>query len=420
MRKLIALIYKDYLLMVRDLAGLAMMFVMPICLVAIMSYLQDSTFNSITETKIKIILLNADQDSLGNAISSQLHESNIFNIEEDSEGLTQSLLEKKVADGEYQLGIFVPQGTTAAIRSNIRQAVLGAFGATDSTLAQATIDSIRIYIDPTTKNSFKATITSSIKEFSAKIQTRFILNEVTAEVNKLSPMPVGTIAMNEKLLPISEQYAKSNSGRIVPNSVQHNVPAWAMFAVFFIVISLSGNIIKERQDGSYTRLLTMPCSFTLYISSKVIVYFTICMIQFTLMFAMGVYVLPLLGLPSLELGHSVVALLLICTSAALAAIGYGIAIGKIASSDQQAAVFGSISVVIMAAIGGIWIPTFVMPPIMQTLSHISPLNWGLSGFYDIFARDCGIESVLPECATLLGFALACVFVTIIYDKQKIR
>lgn len=224
--------------------------------------------------------------------------------------------------------------------------------------------------------------------------------------------------MPKELVGIKERYARLDEGRLMPNSVQHNVSAWSMFAVFFIVISLSGNIIKERDDGSFTRLMTMPCPYWLYLQAKMVAYLMVCLSQLFLMFLMGVYVLPLLGLPALEMGHSVAALVLMSFSASLAAIGYGIAIGKMATSNQQAAVFGSISVVIMAAVGGVWIPVFVMPEIMQTISRVSPLNWGVSGFYDIFVRDGDWHSVLPECAALLSFAVLCVTTAIVYDRRR--
>ena len=217
---------------------------------------------------------------------------------------------------------------------------------------------------------------------------------------------------------IREQYARLDESRIIPNSVQHNVPAWGMFAVFFIVISLSSNIIKEREDGSFARLLTTPCSNRLYILSKMSTYLVVCLLQLALMFIMGISVLPWLGLPALMLGQSWLALVLMSLSASLAAIGYGIVIGKIATSNQQASIFGSISVVILAAIGGVWIPTFVMSQVMQTVSKLSPLNWGISGFYDIFVRDGNWVSVLPESAALLLFFILCTSVAIIHDKRR--
>jgi ABC-2 type transport system permease protein len=104
--------------------------------------------------------------------------------------------------------------------------------------------------------------------------------------------------------------------------------------------------------------------------------------------------------------------------AALSAIGYGIAIGKMATSHQQASIFASISTVIMAAIGGIWIPVFAMPKPMQLLSAASPLNWGLEGFYDLLIRDGGWLEILPECLISVAFAVICVYIALLYHQKK--
>lgn len=419
MRKLKALLYKDFLLLVRDLGGLAMMFLMPLALVVLMAYLQDNTFNSINENKVPIIILNADNDSLGNSVENYIASVNIFKIDTqiNEDSLTEEALERAVAHGNYQIGIVIPKGTTQKIRKNVHKTIIQSFNGVSDPIEFDSL-AIIVYIDPTTKNSFRSTLMSTIREYSAAIQTDFILREVRQEVNRIVPFPIGEINIQSNPVEIKEQYAQLDESRIIPNSVQHNVPAWGMFAVFFIVVSLSGNIISEREEGSFTRLRTMPCPYWLYISSKIIIYLIVCLLQLAMMFAVGISVFPLFSLPALELGSSWIALILMSLSSSLAAIGYGIAIGKIATSNQQAAIFGSISVVILAAIGGVWIPTFVMPDIMQLISKLSPLNWGLSGFYDIFVRDNSWVAVLPESITLLTFFILCITIAILYDKRK--
>lgn len=420
MQKLRALLYKDYLLLVRDFGGLAMMFLMPLALVVLMAYLQNSTFNTITESKVPIVLLNADQDSLGNAVEHSLASTNIFDISTsiNNEPLTIQKLEQAVARGDYQVGIVIPKHTTELIRKGVRYNTAKAFNAGVSDNMEPDTLYITVFIDPTTKSSFRSTLMSSLREYSSTIQSDFMFKEIKKEINRISPLPIGDIALDNSPVQIKEQYAQLDDARIIPNSVQHNVPAWGMFAIFFIVVSLSGNMIKEREEGSFTRLLTMPCPYWLYILSKIVTYLVVCLLQLALMLIMGVFILPMLGLPALEIGHSIIALMLISISASLAAIGYGIAIGKIATTHQQASIFGSISVVILAAIGGVWIPTFIMPHAMQIFSKLSPLNWGLSGFYDIFVRDGSWASVLPESAALFIFFVLCTSVAIIYDKRK--
>jgi len=103
---------------------------------------------------------------------------------------------------------------------------------------------------------------------------------------------------------------------------------------------------------------------------------------------------------------------------ALAAIGYGIAIGTIARTHQQASIFASISVVILAAIGGIWVPIFMMPPLFRHISKVSPLNWGLNGFYDILIRGSGLQDIIPYMVYLLIFTAGCLLLSLYYQKLR--
>ncbi|MDR3251773.1 MAG: ABC transporter permease [Tannerella sp.] len=419
MGKLQSLVYKDVLLLVRDRAGLCLMFLMPALLVVIMTYLQDSTFNSIQETRIPLLFINNDNDSLGFAVERQIS-SSIFLVSRNPDGATvdRDELKRLVARGDYMIGIIVPEGATDAIRRNVKRYVADTFGGTDSGAATDSTE-IEIFLDPTVKSSFRNTLTSTFREYAVRMESEFMFREIVSEVNKISPVPIADVQLSHDRVQIREQYATSGDKQIIPNSVQHNVPAWSLFAIFFIAISLAGNIIREREEGSFMRLQTMPCPFYLYILGKIVTYLGVCLLQLAIIFVIGIFLFPLLGLPALVADVDMYApLLLMGICSALAAIGYGIAIGKIATSHQQAAIFASVSVVILAAVGGVWIPVFVMPPVMQTLSRISPLNWGISGFYDIFLRSGNIITVLPECLLLLLFFALCTATAIVYDKKS--
>jgi ABC-2 type transport system permease protein len=419
MKRFKALLYKEFLLLVRDFWGLLLLFAMPWALVLLMTYLQDSTFRSINENRIPVYLLNADKDSLGNMISRQLREVSFFEIFTESEGkeLTEDEVEERVARGDFLMGIIIPERSTANLRENIRNIIDNAFNG-EPLPEQFESLNINILIDPTTKNSFRATLAGSMKEQTLSIQNRLLFREITRQVNQLIPMPVNLDFDTDDLITIQESYALSAKAKIVPNSVQHNVPAWSMFAIFFIVISLAGNMIREREIGCYNRLMTMPCSFHLYIFSKIGIYLIVCLLQLCLMLATGMHLPPLLGLPALKLGHSMIALAVMSVSASLAAIGYGLAIGSVARTNQQASVFGAVSVVILAAIGGVWIPIFIMPYSMQLISRVSPLNWGLNGFNDLFVRDSGLMEIMPYILSLLLFFALSLFISYHMNRKR--
>ncbi len=410
------LLIKDFLMLRRDVGGIVLMFVMPIALVLLMTNLQESTFNVVKGVKIPLLLVNNDSGELGAAIEREVSNSGIFGMVRESGGLAADM-EKRVSASEYLLGIYIPEGATEKIKGNVERFVLTAFNGIEKAPFKDDV-LISIVVDPTANGSFYNMVMTTIRERAQKVQFDFIMKEITSQVNNISPVVVSADNFSGEQFTIESKYAIPDSSKIVPNAVQHNIPAWSLFAVFFIVISLSGNIIKERESGSFTRLLTMPCSYTEYLLSKSIIYLTVTLVQFAVMLLIGIYLIPYIGLPALEPGHSIFALIFMALSASVAAIGYGIAIGNIARTNQQASVFGAVSVVIFAAIGGIWIPIFIMSPLMQIISRLSPLNWGMSGFYNIFLRDEGLLSVIPYGGALLLFGVLCFIGALLYKRES--
>ena len=103
------------------------------------------------------------------------------------------------------------------------------------------------------------------------------------------------------MIHVEQQYASKNANeKLVLNSVQHNVPAWTMFAMFFILFPLAGNFIKEREEGSMLRLRLISGSQFPVMAGKFLFYFGVCLLQFVLMILVGIFIMPLLGLQQLD------------------------------------------------------------------------------------------------------------------------
>ncbi|HSZ24162.1 MAG TPA: ABC transporter permease, partial [Cytophagaceae bacterium] len=144
----------------------------------------------------------------------------------------------------------------------------------------------------------------------------------------------------------------------------------------------------------------------------------VCLSQLILMLMVGIFILPMMGLPQLQFGNNPLATIVVGIFTAMAATCYGLMFGTITTTNQQAAIGGSVSVLIMAAIGGVWVPVHLMPDIMKKLSRISPLNWGLEAFHDIFLRGGGIIEVMPEIGLLFGFSIVTVAISFWYSRRK--
>jgi ABC-2 type transport system permease protein len=418
MKKLLYCIYKEYKVLVRDKAALAVMFLMPMALVFIVTIIQDSTFKSVNETSVPLLFVDKDKDSLSFKLENALVQTHFFEVvkKDISEEETKTL----VAEGKYLIGIIVPENTSQQLREKAKTRISKLFPQEDS--ATKTTDAnpiqLKVFFDPITKQSFKVSISGAIDRIVSAIEMQSMISALEEELKDISPESKSASIDNKPLVETVQAYAGKNETAIVPNSVQHNVPAWTMFAMFFICIPLAGNIIKEREDGSAFRLLTMPGSYLNVLLGKIALYLVVNLIQFLLMLLVGIYILPMLGLPKLDIGHNYITLFSIALSSGLAATGYGLLIGTVSNSQDQASLFGAVSVVILAALGGVWVPTFVMPELMRNISSISPLNWGLEAFYGVFLRDVGFAAIAVQVIKLIIFFAACVGVSFYYQTYK--
>jgi ABC-2 type transport system permease protein len=120
----------------------------------------------------------------------------------------------------------------------------------------------------------------------------------------------------------------------------------------------------------------------------------------------GRFLVPALGGEALELNGSPSLLILLGMSVSVAAIGYALLVASITRTTEQATLLGGAGNLILAAIGGIMVPKFVMPEAMQTLTNVSPMAWGLDGFLDVLLRAGTWRDVLGDVAALWIFAAA--------------
>lgn len=419
MYKLWASIYKEVLLLIRDIGGIAILFVMPLLLLVVITSVQDSTFKSISDIKIQVLLVDNDKGEVSQSIINNLGNSNSFDIVQME---TETEAQAAVFSGKYQLAIVIPEELSSSLQKNIDQnveGILSKFGLeeeeSDDLVAQKDLKEVRLYFDPVVQSSFKSSVKNGIDKMISKIEIESIYKAFQKELDEDA---TEDIFSTENFISFKEILPSKGNKEIIPNSAQHNVPAWTLFAIFFIIVPLSINLVKEKNQGTFVRLRTNPVNYTTVLAGKTVVYLAVCMIQFSLMLLVGIYLFPMIGLPQLDVSGRLPLLYVVALFAGLAAIGLGLLLGTIAKTQEQSAPFGSTLVVILAAIGGVWVPVFVMPPFIQSLSKISPMNWSLNAFYDIFLRDSGFKDILPEISLSLLFFVVTIGIAIIYNQRK--
>jgi len=417
MRKLRASIIKEIQLILQDRVGLLLMYLMPILLVFIITIVQDSAFKLVKDNQLDLLVVNKDKGELGEKFTAILEKTGNFNLEKDPKADLKSIKGLTI-EKQKLISIYIPENFSQNMSGNaqhLTKIMLTEFGMIDenSPSSESVKNEIQLFYDPVLQENFRFTLVNNLQTVLNSMENAQMVEQIFKEMGYDEIPEKIKKQLSQKQTEIKITSASNSLGGSIPNSTQHNVPAWSIFAMFFMVISLGGNLVKERLSGSFIRLQTIPSAFILTIWSKMVVYLFVALSQLAILFSIGVYLFPYLSLPQLAIPASILQLFVVSFLSAMAAISYSILVGTYAKTQEQANGFGSISIIMFAAIGGIWVPLFVMPDYLQTIAKLSPLHWCMEGFYTIFLKNGEWNQLTGPIIYLLLFTFACQFLTFI-------
>ncbi|MEZ5047105.1 MAG: ABC transporter permease [Chitinophagaceae bacterium] len=403
MKRIVATIFKEWKLNQRDLGGLLILFLMPALLTIIMALVQDGPFKDFQHVQYQVVIINQDQGRLSDSILKALEHSNQFIINKNNHFNANSLAEaeQQIQKGYFHFGIYLPKGISNELvnSSNLLANEIGKqVGILGSLPHRQQRDSLRIQLlfDPVSKPAFKLAMQNMVERMATKIQSQIVLERIAALGKSNTEKSNTNIQDLFQSIKVSERNYSSKQAHINKNSVQHNVPAWAIFGMFFIVVTISEKMISERNSGSWTRLKLIPGSFAHILIGKMVAYMFFGLVQFYFMMILGKYLMPVLGLPSLSWGAHPLALFIVVLVIAFCASAYGVFLGSLFRTTSQALPVAAISVVILSALGGIWVPLEVLPESLKTISVISPLRWSLEAVNHLLLRtQTNFEWIMP-------------------------
>ncbi len=382
-----ALIKKELLALIRDIHGLAALFLMPMLFIVIMSLALKDVYAP-PRSALSYTVVAHDTGTLAGTLLAQWQARH---------GHAQPL----------------PEDWQAQLRAGRLQYVLVLNAGLSEELALPTLPTearIELLAEPGISTNLFNTLRAELAGMAGEVKARAALAETDA------PAPPPHASMNA--LVDAQRYAGT---RAHPNSVQQNVPAWLVFGMFFVVTSLASLFVQERSSGTLARLQSLGVPRRTLLASKALPYLGVNAVQAVLMLSVGVWLMPHIGGEALSLaGIQWSAMIATLLAVSLAAVGMALALACAVRTHAQAATVGPITNVLMAAIGGIMVPKFVMPDIMQRLAELSPMNWGLEALLSVLLRGSGIPGIWPDLLRLVGFAALMFAIALLLFKRPAR
>ena len=427
MHILIATIIKDLKILLRDRVGLFMMFFMPILLVIVITSVQNSTFELVNNNKISLLVYNLDRGSLGGQLVSGLKKLGLFNLQIADSAQYGKDITTQMHSHDALVALVIPDKFTYFIQNKAEEIAIRALKDPDSVSLKETAeknsseearDSLKMFYHPVMQTTFRQSIEGAFQSAVQVIQGEAIVRKLYESLNQ-KEVP-GDLEKQILFggLPVSEIPVSRSGSRNIPNASQHNVPAWTIFAMFFIVISLGGSVVREKTRGSFIRLKTMPASYLHALFSKQIVYLGVTFMQAVVIFLIGNKLFPYIGLPVLHMPKDIPGVLLVTLVCGYCAVSYAICVGVFANTSEQSNGFGAISILILAALGGLIVPSFAMPAHLQKIIQLSPLHWALEAYYGLFLEGGKLRDIWMNILSLLVITVLIQVLTLYGLKKK--
>lgn len=389
--RLLALWLKESIALSRDRHGLFALFIMPTIFILVMTMALRDAFTPGTTIDAAYVIVDLDRSPHAQALAKRLDKSAAFRRQADIAD-PQAAREGIIAR-RHALALILPPG--------FGERLLTPAGADD----QST-EALQLLVDPTLSPALQLAFRNQVMAALGAVRA----DELTQRAGQLFGLPVAPGKAAEKEWPdeILSVAVRSDRSARLPSSVQQNVPAWLIFAMFFVVIPVSSIFIIERQQGTLQRLRAIGVPFRLILAGKLLPFFVVNQLQALAMVLVGIYVVPLFGSEALDMPGGLPRLFhwwLVATAVSLAAVSWALLIASLARTTEQATVVGGVGNILMGAIGGIMVPKFIMPAGMQALSELSPMAWGLDGFHGVMLRHGTLVELLPSLGKLLAFAI---------------
>jgi ABC-2 type transport system permease protein len=402
MIKTLYILKKEFLLIIRDIHAVTVLFIMPAVFIMIMSLAMRDLFELHGTVSIDVLAVNQDTGKKSEAFLKAMEDLRTFRFHFIEKDTATDKVKEKMLSGDYKFALIIEENFSAFVEKKGK-------GKDEKPL--------ELLVNPAVNVQTQLVLKSALEGKLAKLRWDAFIDRI-GRLLALAGIDRKKLKAAEES-PVEVNYVyKGGQYFKVPSAVQQSVPAWLVFSMFFIVIPISNTFISERGQGTLMRLKSMNVSRFSLIMGKMVPYLLINAIQVAIMIAIGVYVVPLCGGTALTLGDSLGGLILIAAAVSFSAISVALLIASVARTTEQATTIGGVLNIIFGALGGLMVPKFVMPGFMQDLANLSPMSWGLEGFLDIFLRNGGVSDVLPKSLSLVIFGIVMLTLTVILLRRQ--
>jgi ABC-2 type transport system permease protein len=390
---------KDLLLFTKDLGRLFMTFLLPLVFILAFGFAYSQLSGGVQLVDLAVVNLDP-----GGEMSELL-----INSLNPSRGVKVTLYkqaeaDRMLADEELPRALVIPAGFTQAVQAGEKTTLRLVTGPEAN---ESDTDAMYTVIDGVAKDlSLQTQLLAAFRQMDQMVASGpqvdvtfsgdLAVNQAQSQFERALTAPL--VGVEEKL-PDAILKEREEIG-----AMDIAVPGFTVLFVFLTAGTTALAIYSEKKLGTFRRLLAAPLSRFSLLTGKMVPNIIIVLLQVIVIFAVGVWLMPLLGMDQISLGN-LLALAVVSLLVALASTSLGVFIAALARTESQISGIASVVLWVAGAVAGAFIPQFALGDFLTAIGQVTPHYWAISAYTDVMVRSKGLADVGTQLGILALFTV---------------
>lgn len=392
----LAVAWKDLLTVLKDKGSLAVYFLMPLLFASMLGIAFGNMGSDETTIEVAVLLVNQDNGSYGEMLVDGLKGIDVLVVQELDDA---ALADEQVASGDAPAAIVIPPDLSDKIDAG----------------QPVEVTLIKDPTQPEAASIVAGIANQAMSEIGVLGELRYGIRTVLAESPDYDQAPperrraaeaqtlgvLWTQVQQMRQNPVIAVQGEAIAGaeELQPwDPITYYVPSFTVAFAFFLIGQMAETLLREKEEGTFRRLLSSPMPRSAVIGGKMLAYVCVVLLQVIVLFGVGY------ALFQMPLGESPLALLLLTLALALASASLGMMLGALCGNSKQAERLGMVLGFVLLALGGSIFPLFRAEGFIGILSRMTPSAWGIEAYMGLVADNWTLVQTLPNILALLGFA----------------
>jgi ABC-2 type transport system permease protein len=394
--RILDLALKDLRQLIRDWKSAVFLLAMPIGFTILLGFVFSGGGNQ-EGARLPVGYVDLDHGVVSTDLLEMLNASNAIRpVVLDNADLAK--VEQQITDGELAAVVIMPAGYSAQVLSLTGESTVRPRFVLDtaSSVGQTAQNGVQAALVRLLGAAQTARLTAQAYQAQGGTADSEILEETfTRAIEAWSNPPITVTSSGSGIVAAKEGEAKAET-----NPYAHSSAGVMVQFAMAGIMGAAAIVVLERKSGALRRLLTTSISRLEIILGHFLAMFLIMLAQLVILVVFGQLAF------GVDYFRAPVGTLLMIVLTAFWSASLGLLIGIVAKTEEQVIMFTLIPMLLLAGLGGAWMPLEFTGKTFQAVGHLTPVAWAVDGFENIVVRGLGLESVLVPAAILLAYGLA--------------